>query len=47
VVASAQRAVIERVWSLGGEIVRLNPARRSLEQIFLEITQNAVEENGQ
>jgi ABC-2 type transport system ATP-binding protein len=42
--ASAQRGAIERVWSLGGEIVRLNPARRSLEQIFMEITQNAGEE---
>lgn len=40
VLASAQRAAIERVWSLGGEIVRLNPARRSLEQIFMEITQD-------
>jgi ABC-2 type transport system ATP-binding protein len=40
VLASAQRAAIERVWSLGGEIVRVNPARRSLEQIFMEITQD-------
>lgn len=47
VLASAQRAAIERVWSLGGEIVRLNPARQSLEQIFMEITQNAGEENRQ
>jgi ABC-2 type transport system ATP-binding protein len=44
VLASAQRAVIERVWSLGGEIVRVNPAHRSLEQIFMEITQNSGEE---
>ena len=44
VVASAQRAAIERVWSLGGEIMRVNPARRSLEQIFMEITRNADEE---
>jgi ABC-2 type transport system ATP-binding protein len=44
VLASAQRAAIERVWSLGGEIVRVNPARRSLEQIFMEITQNADKE---
>lgn len=44
VAASEQRPVIERVWSLGGEIVRVNPARRSLEQIFMEITQNAGEE---
>lgn len=44
VMASAQRAAIERVWSLGGEIVRVNPTRRSLEQIFMEITQSAGEE---
>jgi len=44
VLASAQRAAIERVWSLGGEIVRVNPARRSLEQIFMEITRSAGEE---
>ena len=44
VLVSAQRGAIERVWSLGGEIVRLNPARRSLEQIFMEITQSAGEE---
>ncbi len=36
--AGAQRAAIERVWSLGGEVVRVNPARKSLEQIFLELT---------
>jgi len=34
---SAQRATIEQVWSLGGEIVRLNPVRRSLEDIFVEL----------
>ncbi len=44
VLASEQRAAIERVWSLGGEVVRLNPSRRSLEEIFMEITQNAGEE---
>jgi len=37
VLASAQRAAIERVWSLGGEIVRVNPVRRSLEDIFVEL----------
>lgn len=40
VMASSQRATIERVWALGGEIVRVNPVRRSLEQIFVEITGN-------
>lgn len=33
-----QRAALERVWTLGGEIVSVNPARRSLEEIFLEVT---------
>lgn len=47
VLASEQRLAIERVWSLGGEIVRVNPARRSLEQIFLEITQATGEERSQ
>ena len=41
VLASAQRAAIERVWELGGEVVRVNPVRRSLEEIFVEITQPA------
>ena len=38
VARSAQRAEIERVWSLGGEIVRVNPVKRSLEDIFVELT---------
>ena len=37
VASSAQRAAIERVWALGGEVVRVHPARRSLEEIFLEL----------
>ena len=32
-----QRAVIERVWALGGEVVQVNPQRRSLEEVFLEL----------
>jgi ABC-2 type transport system ATP-binding protein len=32
------RASFERVWTLGGEVVSANPARRSLEEIFLEVT---------
>jgi len=35
---SAQRAAMEQVWSLGGEIVSVSPLRRSLEDIFLEVT---------
>ena len=33
-----QRAVLEKVWALGGEVVSVNPVRRSLEEIFLEVT---------
>lgn len=33
-----QRATIERIWSEGGEVVRVNPARKSLEDIFIQLT---------
>jgi ABC-2 type transport system ATP-binding protein len=33
-----QRPTIERVWALGGEVVRVQPARRSLEDLFIELT---------
>jgi ABC-2 type transport system ATP-binding protein len=36
--ASAQREVVERVWAAGGEIVSLNPVRKTLEEIFVEFT---------
>ena len=36
--ASSQRAAIERVWSSGGEIVSVNPVRKTLEDIFVELT---------
>ena len=36
--AGAQRATLERIWALGGEVVSVNPRRRSLEDIFLEVT---------
>lgn len=32
------RETVERIWTLGGELVRVNPSRRSLEDIFLELT---------
>lgn len=38
---SNQRTVMQRVWELGGEIVSVNPVRRSLEQVFLEVTADA------
>ena len=33
-----QRETIERVWTAGGEVVSVNPVRRSLEDLFLELT---------
>jgi len=46
--AKQQRETMERIWSLGGEIVSVNPARRSLEDIFLEVTSDVKsEEKGQ
>jgi len=36
--AQTQRATVEKIWSLGGEVVSVNPVRRSLEEIFLEVT---------
>ena len=36
--AAGQRAALERIWQLGGEVVRVNPERRSLEEIFLQLT---------
>jgi ABC-2 type transport system ATP-binding protein len=38
VAPDVQRATFDRIWKLGGEIVSANPARRSLEEIFLEVT---------
>ena len=34
---SMQRAIVERVWAAGGEIVSVNPLRKSLEAVFLEL----------
>ncbi len=35
-----QRATIQRVWEAGGEVVHVNPVRRRLEDLFLELTQS-------
>jgi ABC-2 type transport system ATP-binding protein len=35
--SSEQRSALERVWGAGGEAVSVNPVRRSLEQLFLEV----------
>jgi ABC-2 type transport system ATP-binding protein len=36
-----QRAALEKIWALGGEVVSVNPVRRSLEEVFLEVTNDA------
>jgi ABC-2 type transport system ATP-binding protein len=38
VAAETQRAVLERIWQMGGQVVSVNPVRRSLEDLFLELT---------
>jgi ABC-2 type transport system ATP-binding protein len=38
VATQTQRAALEKIWNLGGEVVSVNPMRRSLEEIFLEVT---------
>jgi ABC-2 type transport system ATP-binding protein len=46
IATKSQREVLERIWSLGGEVVSVNPLKRSLEQIFLEVTQPELERQG-
>jgi ABC-2 type transport system ATP-binding protein len=36
-----QRVTITRIWDAGGEIVSMIPQRRSLEEVFLEVTADA------
>jgi ABC-2 type transport system ATP-binding protein len=36
--APQQRQAIEKIWSAGGEVISVNHVRRSLEEIFLELT---------
>ncbi len=36
--AREQRAAIEKVWTSGGTVVSVTPVRRSLEELFLELT---------
>lgn len=36
--AGQQRAALERVWQLHGEVISVNPERHSLEEIFLQLT---------
>jgi ABC-2 type transport system ATP-binding protein len=36
--AGSQREALERVWRLGGEVLSVNPVRRTLEEVFIELT---------
>jgi ABC-2 type transport system ATP-binding protein len=36
--APSQRDALERIWALGGEVLSVNPVRRTLEQVFVELT---------
>jgi ABC-2 type transport system ATP-binding protein len=38
VASATQRQALEQIWSLGGSVMSLNPVRRSLEQMFIEVT---------
>jgi len=40
VAAPSQREALEKIWALGGEVVSVNPVRRTLEEVFLELTNN-------
>ena len=35
--ALTQRQAIERIWLAGGEVVAVNPIRRTLEDLFVEL----------
>jgi ABC-2 type transport system ATP-binding protein len=36
--AASQRDALEQVWALGGEVLSVNPVRRTLEEVFVELT---------
>jgi hypothetical protein len=38
VLGRQQRATLERIWQLGGDVISVVPQRRSMEEIFLEAT---------
>ena len=40
IAASSQRAAIERVWAEGGEVVSVSPVKRTLEDVFLSLTES-------
>jgi len=39
--AAEQRPFMERVWQAGGEVVSVNPARKSLEEIFVALAEKS------
>lgn len=43
--SSQQRRALEQVWGMGGEVLSVNPLRRSLEQMFLELTSDQASSN--
>ena len=43
VAAQLQREALEKIWALGGEVLSVNPVRRSLEDVFLELTGKGTE----
>jgi ABC-2 type transport system ATP-binding protein len=40
------RSMIERIWAIGGEVIRVNPVRRTLEEIFVQLTSPPTVERG-
>jgi len=36
--AGLQRDALQRIWAIGGEVLSVHPVRRSLEEVFLEMT---------
>ena len=38
VAAESQREALEKIWALGGEVLSVNPVRRTLEEVFVELT---------
>jgi len=41
---SMQRNIIERAWAAGGEVVSVNPVKKSLETVFLELAKSDANE---
>jgi len=41
----SQRSALKQVWSLGGQVISVNPEHRSLEEIFLQLTTASGERN--